>query len=110
MHICPNCNVCDCNCNLHSSNLPSTGMERLSQENPLREEQLKDPKLKLYIDYLEQGIVPEDAGAARRLTTERNLFEVVDGTLFRVEKDETLRLVPPVNRRRQLISDLHGGI
>ena len=110
MHICPNCNVCDCNCNLHSSNLPSTGMERLSQENPLQEEQLKDPKLKLYIDYLEQGIVPEDAGAARRLTAERNLFEVVDGTLFRVEKDETLRLVPPVNRRRQLISDLHGGV
>ena len=30
MHICPNCNVCDCNCNLHSSNLPSTGTERLS--------------------------------------------------------------------------------
>ena len=111
MYICPYCNICDCNCNLHSfSKLPSTGTERQSLENPLREEQLQDPKLKPYLLYLEQGIVPEEAGAARKLAAEKDLFEVVNGTLYRAEKDGTLKIVPPTKRRRQLISDLHGGV
>ena len=37
-------------------------------------------------------------------------MEQWDGVLFRVEKDGTLKLVPPTSQREKLIADLHGGV
>ena len=105
MYICPHCKL-ECNCNLHSSP-SSTG---LKNSNPLQEKQLQDPGLKKHFDYLEQGLVPDDVRAARRLAAERSLFEIVDGTLFRAESDGTLKVIPPLHRRKQLVADLHGGL
>ena len=113
-------NVClhhdDCNCvnisALHTcENSFLTGyFESSRQSSALREEQLRDPDLKIYLDYLDQGLVPQNQRIAQRLAAERLCYETVDGVLFRVEKDGTLKLIPPASRREQLIADLHGGV
>ena len=113
-------NVClhhdDCNyvniSALHTcENSSLTGyFESSGQSSALREEQLRDPDLKIYLDYLDQGLVPQNQRIAQRLAAERLCYETVDGVLFRVEKDGTLKLIPPASCREQLIVDLHGGV
>ena len=107
-----NCNdVSNCN-NVHTcSDLPPLGyVNSLNQAATLREEQLQDSDLKLFFDYLEQGLAPEDEKIARRMAAEKSLYEIVDGVLFHVERDGTLKLIPPSQRRKPLITDLHGGV
>ena len=65
-------------------------MNSLNQAATLREEQLQDSDLKLYFDYLEQGLVPKDEKIARRMAAEKSLYEIVDGvSLPRGERWDT---------------------
>ena len=113
-NVCLHDDNCDCvniNALLTCENSSLTGcFESSTQSSALREEQLQDPDLKIYLDYLDQGLVPQDQKVARRLAAERLCYETVDGVLFRVENEGTLKLIPPANRRKQLIADLHGGV
>ena len=53
--------------------------------------QRDNPKLIPYFSYLEDGILPDDENESRELVLSRSQFEVIDGILYHVEKDKTLR-------------------
>ena len=82
----------------------------LGAEEPLAQEQRKDCNLLPIIIYLESGNLPEDPQWARRLAIERTTYELVDGVLYKVMRDKTLRIIPPTSYRGRLFEDLHGGL
>ena len=78
-------------------------------DRSLKELQREDLTLMPYFSYLEDRILPGDETEARELVLSRNQYEIVDGILHRVEKDKTLRVIPPVAKRRQLFDEVHSG-
>jgi hypothetical protein len=66
-----------------------------SGERSLELLQREDSTLAPYFTYLEGGILPDDEAAARELALTKSQFEIVDGVLHHVEKDKTLRVIPP---------------
>ena len=71
--VCPHgtckCNVCAVVC--EDSDL----CKMRSSLEDVRECQMKDPELKVYVKYLEEKALPTDGGAARRLVCESKAFE-----------------------------------
>ena len=61
----------------------------------LGDRQLQDPRLGEIIRYLVNEELPADNRRARELLPSHSDFAVVDGVLYRVEKDKTLKIVPP---------------
>ena len=59
------------------------------------EQQKADPGLADLIAYLETGVLPTDHDQAQEITLIRNEFALKDNVLYHLEKDGTLRLVPP---------------
>ena len=75
----------------------------------ISEQQRADPGLADLIAYLETGVLPTDHDRAQEITLIRNEFALKDQVLHHLEKDGTLRLVPPTNSRRQLFDEAHSG-
>ena len=67
----------------------------------ISEQQRADPGLADLIAYLETGVLPTDHDQAQEITLIRNEFALKDKALYmyHLEKDRTLRLVPPINSR-----------
>ena len=80
------------------------------KEGSIRGSQLKDPNLKLIIDYLENGMLPQDEGRARELVLGSSSYQLSDGILYHVEPDKSLRLIPPDHDREHLFREAHSGI
>ena len=59
--------------------------------------------------HLSGGVLPDDETAARELALTKNQFEIVDGVLHHVEKDKTLRVIPPLSSRKKLFDEAHSG-
>jgi len=57
-----------------------------------------------------RGELPEDEKKARELVMGKSQFEIKDGVLYHIEKDKTLRVVPPANSRKELFDDVHKGV
>ena len=72
--------------------------------------QLQDPQLGEIIRYLMDGELPADDQRARTLLLNQSDFTVLDGVLYRVEKDKTLKIVPPEIDRYQLFLEVHEGV
>ena len=66
-----------------------------SVEESLSQRQRQDPQLADIINYLETGDLPQEDKRARELTLSRSFFTLLEGILYRIEPDKTLRLVPP---------------
>ena len=75
----------------------------------ISEQQRADPGLADLIAYLETGALPTDHDRAQEITLIRNEFALKDKVLYHLEKDGTLRLVPPISSRRQLFDEAHSG-
>ena len=80
-----------------------------SGETHLEIRQRQDPELKQIIDYCQDGVLPQDDRKARELTFSKSQFEVVDRVLYHVEKDKSLRIVPPAADRQSLFHEVHDG-
>ena len=78
-------------------------------EADIAKRQEADPDLKMMIDYLCDGTLPEDDKAARRLVLSRPQHALLDCVLYHVERDGTLRLIPPSVDRQQLFREAHAG-
>ena len=76
----------------------------------LAECQDNDPELKLLKDYMLTGQLPEDERKARELVLSKSQFEIKDGVLYHLERDKTLRFVPPSDSQKELFDDVHNGI
>ena len=68
--------------------------------NPtLRESQRADPELKLIFDYLEEGVLPTEEKQAKELVLGKSQLVITDGVLYHLEKDKSLRIIPPSKRK-----------
>ena len=79
-------------------------------EDDLAAQQQADPELREINDFQKNGSLPAEEKRARELMLSQSQYTVVDGVLFHVEKDGTLRVIPPVSRRRKLFTDVHSGL
>lgn len=75
----------------------------------LGEEQASDPPLKTIMEYLTKGVLPESEKDARELVLSKSLYEVIDGVLYRVQPDKTLRIIPPTEDQKRLFEEAHAG-
>ena len=73
-----------------------------SGDDCLEDRQRGDLELAQVITYLETGVLPEDHKRARELALSRSQYTLVDGVLYRVENDKTLRIIPPRNDREKI--------
>ena len=56
-----------------------------------------------------RGELPDDEQKARQFLLAQSQYTVVDEILYRIEKDKTLRLIPPLCDRQQLWKEVHEG-
>ena len=75
----------------------------------LRERQCKDTHLKPMINYLETGNLPQDEKQAREPVISKELFIMEGDVLHCVERDKSLRFIPPSSDRRKLFDEAHSG-
>ena len=78
-------------------------------EPALGERQLSDSELRPILEYLTEGKLPEEDKLARVITLTQSHYTTVDGILYRVQPDGTLRIVPPVSDRESLFKEAHSG-
>ena len=71
--------------------------------------QRRDRTLAPYFAYLEDGILPDEEPDARELVLSKSQYTVVDGTLYYVEKDKTLKVILPLTYRKKLFDEVHSG-
>ena len=81
-----------------------------SDQETLAGRQRADPTLLQIITYLESGDLPDCDKQAREITLSTPLYSMVDGILYRVLPDKSLRFVPPVVDRMKLFHEAHAGV
>ena len=77
----------------------------------LEELQGQDSELGQIVQYVQEGVMPEDSKVQRCVLTEKGRFVVLDGILYYVDparKDRT-RLVVPRVLRQKLMEEMHSG-
>ena len=72
------------------------------REGTLANRQRMDPYLREVNFYLDNGVLPEDETRARELVLGRSQYEILDGVLYRVEADKSLKIVVPASDRERL--------
>ena len=77
-------------------------IESKEGEDTLYDRQLADSLLKIIIDYISDGVLPEDDKEARHLILSSWKFTVLDNILYHMESDKTLRVVVPETDRKVL--------
>ena len=80
-----------------------------SGEDNIKYRQRKDEEIKVIVDFLENCVLPDDDKKARELLLSRSQYCLMDGVLYYVVADKTLRLVPPISNREQLFEEAHSG-
>ena len=84
---------------LSGAELQTDGVEDVLEDNLAALQQV-DEELKPIIVYLTTGVLPEDDKHARQVTLTAPRYSMLDGILYRVEDDSSLRVVPPHSRTR----------
>ena len=79
-------------------------------ETPLSELQRQDRNLCEIIDYQKTGTLPQDEKRAREMALTKSQYTLLDGVLYRVESDKTLRIIPPESHRKVLWEEVHSGM
>ena len=74
-------------------------------------EQRKDASLGRLCDYLESGVLPRDAGEARKVVSQALSFAVVNGTLYFVDakRGNRKRVAVPAHLHEQILQEGHRG-
>ena len=72
--------------------------------------QEQDHELKVIRDDLLKSELPLDERKAREIVLQKSEFEMVDGVLYHLEKDKTMRTVSASQDRRELFESAHGGV
>ena len=81
-----------------------------TNEAKMRTEQREDPELALVIKFLEDGDLPADDKEARKLLLRREDFELLDRTLYYIDRKRSIRrLVVPKKLRSDLLKETHSA-
>ena len=70
---------------------------------------MSDCSLRVIIDYISDGVLPEDDKEARHLILSSQKFTLLDGILYHIEGDKNLRVVVPIANREGLFREAHAG-
>ena len=114
--VCFDCSVCSVFASLAvSDDSDVTAGESVADKESLkevREMQLKDPDLALYIAYLECHSLPDDDRVAKRIVLESRRMEIIDGVLYREDVSNCGRwcIVVPEPWRQELLTENHSTI
>ena len=82
---------------------PDTGRE----DSPsLEERQRADPDLAPIMDYIQTGVLP-DGERTRELALTWNQYELLEGVLYHVEHDKTLRVILLKGDRKKVFNEAH---
>ena len=81
----------------------------VSRESTLAQRQHTDPTLHPILEYLNSGNLPSDKNLAHEITLTQSHYTVLEGVLYRVHQDGTLRVIPPSSDRRPLFEEAHSG-
>ena len=78
----------------------------------VRELQLKDPNLALYLSYLEQNTLPDDDHVAKTIVLESRRMKVIDGVLYREDVSDAGRWCVVVSKplRQELLEEAHSTV
>jgi len=96
--------------------LPKVKVRWIEEDKNLRDEQMKDDKCHKLIEYLENGILPNDINEKSEIMMESASYEVVNGLLykkvFNKKKlgDTELRLVIPESMYVQVLQAHHDSM
>ena len=82
----------------------------MPEKTALGEQQHGDPHLQEIIRYLEIGELPADDQQPQQVLLGQSDFTILDGILYRVEKDKTLRVVPLKDDCHRLYLEVHEGV
>ena len=80
-------------------------------EGSLHQEQRKDPKLAVLINYLENGVLPREEKEARKTVAIATKFVILDKVLYFIDQKKTgkRRTAVPKHLQGQLLQEYHGG-
>ena len=76
----------------------------------LSSHQEQDYELKVIRGYLLKNELPLDERKVQEIVIHKSEFEIVDGVLYHLEKDKTMRIIPASQDRRELFESTHGGV
>ena len=81
------------------------------EQSGYSEQQQKDPELRVMIQFLDEGKLPEDLGHARKLVIQEQQFSLIDKILYYVDHQHNNRkkVAVPKHLREKLIHETHGG-
>ena len=68
---------------------------------------MDDDELKPVIEFLKNGSLPTDENAARELVLNKKQYVLLDDVLYHMVIGGTLRVIPPVKYRRDIIMEAH---
>ena len=114
--VCFDCSVCSVFAGLAvPDDSDVTAGESIAEKESLkevREMQLTDPDLALYIAYLECHSLPDDDRVAKRIVLESRRMEIIDGVLYREDVSNCGRwcIVVPEPWRQELLTENHSTI
>ena len=74
----------------------------------MEERQRADPELAPIIEYHQTGTLPEGV-VARGLAVAWSQYEVIEGLLYHLEPDKTLRVVLPKSDQKRVFDGAHAG-
>ena len=76
------------------------------------EEQLRDPALCPIMNYLSEGVLPEDSQVAAKLIVQASLYTMADGILYYIgqKKDSVPKVVVPSEYKKRLMEEYHAGV
>ena len=66
--------------------------------------------MKIFVDYISDGILPEIRKVACHLILISQRFTVLDGISYHIEGDNTLKVVASKTDRENLFNEAHVGI
>ena len=75
----------------------------------LSDRQHQDLQLRPLILFQEKGSLPDDPVEAKIVVASQTQYTLIDGVLYHVKSDGSLRIVPPQGERRVLFDDVHSG-
>ncbi|TKC13480.1 reverse transcriptase-like protein [Robertmurraya kyonggiensis] len=63
-----------------------------------------------YLDWLDQGVLPNDRTEARRVARKAKRFLIIEGELYRRGASGVLQRCIPIPEGKELILDIHAGV
>ena len=69
-----------------------------------------DNALNEIMTFLETGVLPADGKRAKVIALTQSQYTLEKGILYWVESDGTFRVIPPEERREELLRTAHGGV